>query len=403
MIPFGTVYGASIDKARFIMMLGSTGGIYCYDGVEDAVFILGDSVQSFYHDGLRRLDPIYDSPLANPVILIDGVIASLLEADTVAAFVSIIVENQGAVYDVMDTVAGIDGQLMLYRGGYGVVTSCTLGTSISLVSVMCAAVRRMSCTFDVFAVVGYKAGTNVFRPRIILLMDPFGIIYGYDNCLNRIARLADNFRMFLRIGTRKCLLNFRYDRGFRGIGRLEKIPYCSHVGNVREVVNDAMDGVVDTPTYVGRVAADSFSLTRMASFGEPIGHELFLGRKNRFFDASRVDRSQCLEGFVADVFSHYDAANLMRAAFYGFGQITDFLWPEEIDGLLIGHPSFPPMAYDQGVRDALENLRVMVSMTEGEDGDSDVDSVVPALTEPPCRRCVERRRITLFKKLKGYM
>lgn len=400
MIPFGRLYSEELDKTRFVMMIGLSGGFYCYDVYEDAVFQLGDSLSSFAADGLRRLDPIYTLNTVPPVILIDGVISSLAEAENVAAFTAIVAENQGLVYQISDTIGGIDTQMMLYRGNYGTVTSCSLGTAVNMVSIMCSVVRRMSCRFDIIAVVGYKAGAAVFRPRVIILMDAFGAVYSYDNCLNRLCRLADSFKMFLRIGTRKSLLNFRHDRALRGVGRLEKIPYCTHIGNVREIVLDPENEHDVEPQYVRRAPDDSFSVTRMTSFGEPIGHEAFMGRGNKFFDVSRINRNQCIEGFVSDVFSHYDAAYLMRAAYCGYNQVTDLMWSEEIEGLLLGHPTCLPMAFNISVKEALEKLRVL--RTAEEEEDSDVESISPSLNDPPCRRCVQRRRIKLFKSGRGY-
>lgn len=400
MAPFGRLHGAAIDRTRYIVMYGSSGGIYCYDAYDDAVYQLGDSLPSFYNDGLRRLDPIYDTGIIPPKLLVDGIVASLVEAETVSEFSAIVVANQGCIYDMSDTIAGIDSQLMLYRGDFGVVTSCSLGTSINLASIMCAVVRRLSCTFEVFGVVGYKAGVSMFRPRLILLIDPFGVIYGYDNCLNRVSRLAESFKMFIRLGTRKSIFNFRHDRGYRGASRLERVPYCPHVGNVREIIMDPDADYTTEPQYIGRIPNEAFSVSRVVSFGEPIGHDVFLGRRNRFFDSSRINKNQCMEGFVADVCSHYDAAIVMRAAYYGFTQITDKLWPEEIEGLLMGHPSCLPMASDPFVKAALERLRV-VRTVEDNGEDSDTESIVPALNDPPCKRCVERRRMKMFKKLKG--
>ncbi|AWV67962.1 M36 protein [Murid betaherpesvirus 1] len=420
MVPFGRLRGRGLDTTRFVMLFGATGGVYCYDGHEDVVFHLGDSLVSFFQDGLRRLDPIFATSLVEPIILVDGVIASLLEAESVPAFISIVAENQGAVYQMVGNIAGIDAQMMLYRGDYGTVTSCSLGTVINLTSVMCSVVRRFSSTFDIFAVVGYKAATSVFRPRLILIIDPFGAIFGYDNCLNRVTRLADSFHMFIRIGSRKSLLNFRHDKGFRGIGRLEKIPYCPHVGNVRElpppppppppqvgegqVVLQRRVSVSDEdPQYVVRDPDSSFCMSRMTSFGEQIGHDLFLGRKNKFFHADRINRNQCVEGFVADVFSHYDAANIMRAAYFGFKQITDLLWPEEIEGLLVGHPSCPAMASDPVIKTTLEGMRsVMRSVDDDSDDDCDTSLTTIGINDPPCRRCIERRRVKLFKMTRGY-
>lgn len=400
MTPFGKLYGEKIEKIRFVMMVGSSGGIYCYDSGEDAVFQLGDSLSSFCDDGLRRLDSIYNTAYVPPKILVDGIIASLAEAESVTTFSAIVAANQGALYDVSDTLAGIDSQLMLYKGDYGTVSSCSLGTSINMTMLMCAVVRRMSCTFDIFAVIGYKAGLTMFRPRLIVMMDPFGAIYGYDNCLNKISRLADNFMMFLRIVTQKSLFNFRHDRGLRGVSRLEKAPYCPHVGNVTEIVMDPDADINVEPQYITRDPSESFTLTKLCSFGEPIGHRTFMGRKNRFFDVDRINKNQSMDGFVTDIFCHYDAAYTMKAAYYGFKHITDRLWPEEIEGLLLGHPSCLPMAYDVVVKAAFDRMRFIRSMDDDPD-ESDSDTVSTAINDPPCRRCVERRRARIFKRVRG--
>nr|WEG68900.1 tegument protein vICA [Mastomys natalensis cytomegalovirus 1]WEG71128.1 tegument protein vICA [Mastomys natalensis cytomegalovirus 1] len=400
MAPFGRLHGDAIDRTRFIMMFGSSGGIYVYDAYDDTVFQLADSLDSFYADGLRRMDPIYDTAAVPSKILIDGVMASLIEAESVQAFMGIVQDNQGVIYEVSDTICGVDCQFMLYRGNYGIITSCSLGTSLNITSIMCAAIRRMSCTFSVFGVLGYKTGVTMFRPRLILLMDPFGVIYGYENCLNRLFRIAENFKMFTRIGSQKSIFNFRHDRGFKGIGRLEKPPYCPHVGNVREIDLDPDAEYDMDPQYVARMPNDSFSLRNISSFGEHVGHIMFIGRKTRFFDPERINKNQCAEGLITDVCSMYDAAVMMRAAYYGYKQITDNLWPEEIEALLLGHPSCLPMASDGLVKAAVESMRVMYAVSD--DDDSDTESARVAINEPPCKRCIERRRVKTFKRLRGF-
>ncbi|AAF99134.1 pR36 [rat cytomegalovirus strain Maastricht] len=397
--PIGRLFGSVIEKNRFVVLYGSTGGVYCYDLQEDCVYQLGDSLQSFFCDGLRRMDAVYDLPVALPRMLIDGVMASLMEAESTAVFTSIVAANQGSIYPVSDNLAGVDNQFMLYRGTHGTVTSCSLGTTVNLTTVMCNVVKRMSCAFEIIGALGYKVATAVFHPRLFVLMDPLGAVYGFDNCLNRIYRLADSFKIFTRIVSQKSLFNFRHDPGTRGARRLEKIPHCPHVCNVREIALDPDSNFDIEPQYISRNPSDSFSLARFVSFGEPIGHDAFVGRKNRFFDPSRINRNQCSEGFVTDVVCHYEAALLMRAAYFDHRQITDKLWPDEVDALLNGHPPCLPMARDPRVREALEKMRAMSIVDD--DPDLDREDTRAAIGDPPCRRCIEGRREALFNRLRG--
>lgn len=398
-IPIGRLFGSVVERNRFVVLYGSSGGMYCYDIDGDCVYHLGDSLQSFFYDGLRRMDVMYELPVAVPKMLIDGVMASLIEVESTAVFASIVLANQGSIYQVSDSLSGVDSQFMLFRGTHGTVSSCSLGTTVNMTSVMCNVVKRMSCTFEIIGVLGYKVATDVFRPRIFVLMDPFGAIYGFDNCLNRICRLADTFKVFTRIVSQKSLFNFRHDPGNRGARRLEKVPYCPHVCNVREIALDPESDFDIEPQYVSRNPSDSFSITRLVSFGEPIGHDVFVGKKNRFFDPGRINRNQCSEGFVADVVCHYDAALIMRAAYFDHRQITDKLWPDEVDALLNGHPSCLPMAQDQRVRDALEKMRAMSIVDD--DDEHDYEDTRAAIGDPPCRRCIEGRREALFNRLRG--
>nr|WRQ19878.1 MAG: protein m36 [Herpesviridae sp.] len=395
MVPFGRLQGKETignNKYRMIMLMGIAGRIYCYDMNEDAVFLLGNSIHSFAKDGLRRLDSIYRDPDVAPRMLIDGVLCSMIESQRdLRALEDLVRQSQGVVYDVSGGFRHLDPHFMLYRGDFGEITIGSVSAHVDLSSVLLKIYHRMSCVFAVIGLLGFRVNSSVFRPRLVIIVDSFGAVYGFDNWCNRVTRLADDFKMFTRMVGQKSVYNFRFDRKDVGIGRLEKTPLCPHVSDLIFRNVGGHDEIVER-----RSSEATFSVTTLKSFGAPLGHDQFMGPTDRFFDSDVIDKEQPVEGVVADTFNFYDAAYIVRGVWRDDFQIVSRLWLDEVDALL-DEEGGRPVAFDREVRRKLECLRSDVISVDESDSD-DSDSTGSFMFSGACQLCVRKRRIKMFYK-----
>ncbi|NP_597953.1 US22 family protein [Tupaiid betaherpesvirus 1] len=138
-------------------------------------------------------------------------------------------------------------------------------------SVLLAVAARMATSYRLVGAVGRQATADTFSPRLYVFIDACGVVYGYERLFDRLCRLAPDLPTFARITTFKSVYNFRFDRGDFGIRRLEAPALCPHISNVRCV--PLRDGaLVARP----RDPDDAFCLATLQSFGEVLGHNMFL-------------------------------------------------------------------------------------------------------------------------------
>ncbi|AEV80897.1 tegument protein vICA [Saimiriine betaherpesvirus 4] len=250
--PFGFVCHRTKQwRYRFIVLLGETGSVYCYDYDEDGVFLVARDVEMLVSEGLRNVDGFYGfSDLVLPAIQCDEYIARLVEVQHNLQAFSRVVEDVGCRMYKVTGHSVIDTHFAIYSTEGMTIQMLTDSTSDRdrlYMYVMSKSAAQIACICDIIGVLGSVSTENVFVVRLFILIDCFGVVYGYNDVFNSVSRLADSFEMFIRILGAKATRNYRYSSRKSAVMRLEKPPICFHLlqNILPESLLDAVDKVFD--------------------------------------------------------------------------------------------------------------------------------------------------------------
>lgn len=390
LVAFGHLSGATHpeEKYRFVFAVGSsTKGVYCYDVTEDAVFLAGNSFESFAKDGLRRVDPIYMICNAPSKIRSDDALLDLLSCgNNFDEIVKKMPNLHGRMYDVESVFRGLDTHLVLVDGDpRGVplamedemfLTDTENFKELFGLSMILTVSKRMGCMHYVIGLLGAHTSAG-FVLRLYIMIDKNAVVYGFDRYFNRICRLADGLTMFSKIMGLKSIYNFRYDRGDVGLKRLEKPPVCFHPDRVPSFV-DVRDGM--------------FALADLKSFGQVYGCSVFF--------PTHVDG--CGEGTllkeisVLNALRYHDIMNTTLSIQRRKGW-TARIWADEFQALVTLLARF---GIDHDVRSYLVKILEAenAAATVDDDAEDYSSGWVGFIMSELCSRCVHRFRKETFTR-----
>ncbi|AEV80742.1 tegument protein vICA [Aotine betaherpesvirus 1] len=375
MHPFGFVcHCARQWRYRYVLLLGASGSIYCYDDEEQCVYMVARSVEVLCSRGLRNVDSFYAyTDLVPPGIECDEHIEQIIEVqDDLQSMAETVADIGCRVYPIIEP-AGIDTHFAIYTTGgllYKTFTDNSVRNEALYVHVMGKATTQIACLCDVVGVLGCMSVENVFLARIFVLVDSFGVVYGYNDTFCRVSRLADNFEMFIRILGRKALQNYRYDSRKISVMRLEKPPVCFHT--VHDVLPEPQWDAVDNPFEPDReelCEADRFSA--------------FLSSKRLMED-----------------YNKHEATHELNCVLIG-NVTSGCFWAQEMKALteLPVHATSRTTNLSEARRYVLSliDLSFEALCTKMESEDSDEETITSFIFKKPCQKCVCRKRWRLFR------
>lgn len=337
----------SAEKFRYIFLMGGSGRLYCYDFDEDAVFFLANDLTEFGLRGLRRMDSMYMSPGVRNRIRIGDDPCKDLDPFSCRALAKVVSDNHGKMYSADPVFGTLDDTFMFWDRGF---RGIRIWDNVA---------HRIANEYTLLGIMGCRdPHEDDLYPRLIVLVDACGAVYGYEDDLSRLCRLADSVCMFWRISSQKSIRNFRFCRRNDDIRRLEKAPRCPHacgVDVIRERVRD--DG----------------SEEEKGENGE--------------------DEGWLPEGGPYEAVYAYQESEMMYLLNSAHMREESRVWPEEVLSLKT-HPAY---------KRAFEGDRGP-SCEEGEV--KDPRSALPHIFAEPCQNCVHGRReahfYNLWKSIKLY-
>ncbi|QQL09852.1 Ba61/Ba60 [Baboon cytomegalovirus] len=376
MEPFGVLELPKLAPYQIILMIGRSGGIYCYEDVEKCVYCLAEDMKTFMKLGCRRCEYLQAE---------EAYQSSLIEYDDIMKRLLItfnwddnqlhnIVTNNSNVYEIHDpTGDNIDTHFVLWCSDSSVPlkdTCCSVmrGEGHRCFEIMVRVVSRMVCMHQLFGALGCLLETGEFLVRIYVIQDKFGVLYGFDPAMNGLYRLAENMKMFTCMMGRKSYRNYRYDLKRTGIARLEKVPWCCHTGE----------------------PADPMSMFQEDNDPQP-------PEKTPDETCRRI-----YQAIKSDVQYHVDIMMLNLP-------FSQRIWPQQLEALAESCLLSASSVYDVDdvkakLLGSVANMRAFEMHYNGANDDSDrEDDTVHGylFDDNVCRRCVSSRRLFLFRVGRG--
>ncbi|UNW44952.1 tegument protein vICA [Human betaherpesvirus 5] len=367
--PFGFVEGPGFMRYQLIVLIGQRGGIYCYDDLRDCVYELAATMKDFLRHGFRHCDHFhtmrdYQRPMVqyddywNAVMLYRGDVESLSAEVTKRGYASYTIDDP--FDECPDTHFAFwthNTEVMKFKEtSFSVVRA---GGSIQTMELMIRTVPRITCYHQLLGALGHEVPERKeFLVRQYVLVDTFGVVYGYDPAMDAVYRLAEDVVMFTCVMGKKGHRNHRFSSRREAIVRLEKTPTCQHPKKNPDpmIMFDEDDD-------------DELSLPRNVMTHEEA--------ESRLYDAITENLMHCVKLVTTD------------------SPLATHLWPQELQALC-DSPALSLCTDDvEGVRQKLRARTGSLHHLElsYRFHDEDPETYMGFLWDiPSCDRCVRRRR-----------
>lgn len=306
----------------------------------------------------------------------------------------------GRVYEMrplfghLDThfvIIGSDSSTDVIASHQGLFEDGSETAPLNLSGMLLRACRRISCVHRVIGLLGFDAGNGRFVPRLYVMVDRHGTVYGYERCFDRVCRLAESLDMFFRIGGLKSVYNFKFDRQSAGIGKLEKPPVCPHS--------------TEKLRRVGRLGIP-FSLSQFTGFGDVIGFAspapvpIRLRRTSELDDGRTVpERSE--EMAALDSYRYFDALRVIWGLRSNDSWVN-VIWTDELRAFANENILRVFGKGATGVSDKIYSIihqdDELPTPCERDEDDDIPNNWIEFMFWDSCARCLHRHRVRLFRQ-----